>query len=72
MLSGISKQQVVRCASLPVSVHQHQLVPNITIADKQTHITCYIKVRVNQAKAHQSLCIQHTDMFRIAAVFCVY
>ena len=39
----------------------------------QTHITCYIKVRVNfQAKAHQSLCIQHTDMFRIAAVFCVY
>ena len=32
-----------------------------------------IKVKVTfQAKAHQSLCIQHTDMFRIAAVFCVY
>ena len=44
MLSGISKQQVVRYASLSVSVHQHQLAPNMTIADKQTHITCYIKV----------------------------
>ena len=31
------------------------------------------KVRVHfQAKAHQSLHIQHTDVFRIAAVFCVY
>ena len=72
MLSGISKQQVVRCASLSVSAHQHQSTPNMTIADKQTQITCYIEVRVNfQVKAHQSLCIQHTDMFRIAAVFCL-
>ena len=55
MLSGITKQQVVRCASLSVSAHQHQLAPNMTIADK-THITCYIKVRVHfQVMAYQSL-----------------
>ena len=34
MQSGISKQQVVMCASFSVQVHQHQFVPNMTIADK--------------------------------------
>ena len=57
MQSGISKQQVVGCASLSVSVHQHQLAPNMTIAGKTAYVTWYIKVRVKfQVKAHQSLC----------------
>ena len=68
MLSGISKQQVVRCASLSVSVHQHQSAPNMTITDKQTHITCYIKVRVNfQVKAHQSL---YTTLWHVQNCCC--
>ena len=31
------------CFLISVSAHQHQSAPNMTIADKQTHITCYIK-----------------------------
>ena len=39
MQSGISKQQVVRCASfISMSAHQHQSAPNMTIPDKK-HIS---------------------------------
>ena len=73
MQSGISKQQVVRCASLRVSVHQCQSAPNMIIAGKTTHITCYIKMRVNIPELwHIKHCVQHTDIFRIAADICVY
>ena len=75
MQSGISKQQVVRCASfISMSEHQHQSAPNMTIPDKKTHITWYIKVKVNIPGWGTSVLLgtQHSDIFRIAAVICVY
>ena len=72
MLTGISKQ-VVRCVSLSVSVHQHQLAPNMTIAGRtNTYHLGYKGESYHSRFRHIKHCIQHNDICKIAAVFCVY
>ena len=73
MQSDISKQQVVKCVSLSVSVHQHQSAPNMTIDGKtDTYQLVYKGESSHSRLRHIKHCIQHTNIFRIAAVICVY
>ena len=72
MLSGISKQQVVRCASLSVSVHQHQSAPNMTIADKKHISPGLLRWKLTfQVKAHQSLYTTHWHIQNCCCYLCL-
>ena len=73
MQSGISKQQVVRCASfISVSVHWHQSAPNMTIADKKHIWPGTLRWKLTfQVKAHQTLFSTHWQFQNCCCYLCL-